>query len=168
MRNTNTRPSIPTTGVNQGRGTVRGQAVKVAIIKLKCETNMTTEEIATAIGRSSRWVRKVWRTVVQDAERASMDPDARLELQAWLIEQVKMVISKSQPLVQEHAAYGALVLKAVDQLYSMLGMDREVNTETKNTLAEIAAQVDARSPLVMAKLEKISIIHSAQHVANNA
>ena len=122
---------------------------------------MTTEEIAAAIGRSPRWVRKVWRTAVRDAERAAIDPDARLELQAWLIEQVKMVIIKSQPLVQEHAAYGALVLKAVDQLHSMLGMDREVNTETKNTFAEIAAQVDARSPLVMAKLNKISIIHSA-------
>ena len=47
---------IPTMGLRRGRQSVRGFAVKEAIILLKCETHMSNTEIAEAIGRSRQWV----------------------------------------------------------------------------------------------------------------
>jgi|GEM_PF-5485251 len=151
-----TRRSIPTLGVSRGRQSVRGFAVKEAVIRLKCETHMSNTEIAEAIGRSRQWVGKVWRTAVREAEQQAIDPEKRKELKAWLINQVKMTIVKAQSRVDEHASYGALVLKGVEQLQALLGIDEVSGGGEKSSLQEIANQVDVRSPLVMIKLSGAS------------
>ena len=74
------------------------------------------------------------------------------ELKAWMVKQVIMTIVKAQNRVDEHAAYGALVLKGVEQLRILLGVDEDSGGADKSSLQEIANQVDIRSPLVMAKL----------------
>ena len=66
-----------------------------------------------------------------------------------------MTIIKAQNRVEEHAAYGALVLKGVEQLRALLGMDEGTDSEDKSSLHEIAKQVDIRLPLVLAKLALI-------------
>lgn len=150
-----TRRSIPTVGLSRGRQSVRGFAVKEAIIRLKCETHMSNAEIAEVIGRSRQWVAKVWRTAVREAEQQAIDPEKRKELKAWLINQIKMTIVKAQSRVEEHASYGALVLKGVEQLQALLGIDGESDCCKKSSMQEIANQVDIRSPLVMVKLSGI-------------
>jgi len=151
-KHTMTRRPLPSIGLSRGRQSVRGYAVKQAIIHLKCETHMSNTEIAVAIGRSSQWVGRVWRTAVREAEQAAIDPEKREELKAWMIEQVKMTIIKAQNKVEDNAAYGALVLRGVEQLRILLGLDKDADLGDKSTLHEIAKQVDIRSPLVLAKL----------------
>jgi len=63
-----------------------------------------------------------------------------------------MTIIKAQNKVDDHAAYGALVLKGVEQLSALLGMDAVTDSGDKSSLHEIANLFDVRSPLVMAKL----------------
>lgn len=152
---TTTRQPIPPMGISRGRQSVRGFAVKQAIIHLKCETHMSNTEIAKAIGRSRQWVARVWRVAVSEAEQAAVDPEKKAELKAWLINQVVMTITKAQAKVDDHAAYGALVLKGVEQLRILLGLDKDVDPNDKSTLHEITKQVDIRSPLVLAKLGRI-------------
>lgn len=118
---------------------------------------MSTKEIAEVIGCSERWVRKVWNTAVEEATQAQTDPEIRIELKTWMIEQLKLVIMKSQQRIEENPAYGALVLKAVLDLHAMLGLDHDQHSESRDTLEEIAAKVDLRSPLVMAKLRGINL-----------
>ncbi|MBK1855001.1 hypothetical protein JO972_08520 [Verrucomicrobiaceae bacterium 5K15] len=147
-----TRYSTPSYGLSRGRQTMRGYAVKQAIIKLKCETHMSNQEIAKAIGRTPQWVSKVWRHAVKEAEQASISPEQREALKAWLIHQIKMTIIKAQSKVDDHAAYGALVLKGVEQLHALLGLDSLSDEDSKRTLQEITDRLDIRSPLVMEKL----------------
>jgi hypothetical protein len=147
-----TRRPLPAIGLSRGRQSVRGYAVKHAIIRLKCETHMSNTEIAEAIGRTRQWVAKVWKAAVREAEQAAIDPENRKELKAWMINQVKMTIIKAQNKVDDHAAYGALVLKGVEQLSALLGMDVVTDSGDKSSLHEIANLFDVRSPLVMAKL----------------
>ena len=139
-------------GLNRGRQCVRGFAVRQAIIHMKCETRMSNTEIAEEIGRSRQWVGRVWRTATREAEQAAIDPEKRDELIAWVIYQVTMTIVKAQNRVEEHAAYGTLVLKGLELLRSILGMNQGANSEDKSSLHEIAKQVDIRLPLVLAKL----------------
>ena len=117
---------------------------------------MSNTEIAEEIGRSRQWVGRVWRAAVREAEQAAIDPEKKEELKAWLINQVTMTIVKAQNRVDESAAYGALVLKGVEQLSALLGIDESSGSEVKNSLHEIAKQVDIRLPLVIAKLGVIA------------
>jgi len=66
-----------------------------------------------------------------------------------------MTIVKAQSRVDEHASYGALVLKGVEQLRALLGIDDVSGSGEKSSLQEIANQVDVRSPLVMVKLSGV-------------
>jgi hypothetical protein len=155
-----TRRPIPMIGLSRGRQSVRGFAVKQAIILMKCETHMSNTEIAEALGLSRQWVARVWRAAVREAEQAAIDPEKREELQAWLFYQLEMIITKAQSRVDESAAYGALVLKGVEQMRILLGIDNEVDNGGKSTLHEIAKQVEIRSPLVMAKLDRVTPVES--------
>jgi len=48
------------------------------------------------------------------------------------------------------------VLKGVEQLRALLGMDEGTDSEDKSSLHDIAKQVDVRLPLVIAKLGVIN------------
>lgn len=146
------RSVLPSMGLNRGRQSVRGYAVKQAVIRLKCETHLSNKEIGEAIGRTRQWVSKVWKSAVREAEQAAIDPGKRMELKAWLINQVIMAITKAQCNVEDHAAYGALVIKGVEQLQALLGVDTTSDNDSKSNLHEIANQVELRSPLVLTKL----------------
>lgn len=159
-----TRRPILMIGLTSGRQSVRGFAVKRAIIHMKCETLMSTSEIAEALGLTRQWVGRVWRAAVRDAEQAAIDPEKSKQLQAWLFYQLKITITKAQSRVDDRAAYGALMLKGAEQMRILLGIDNEVDNGLKSTLLEIAKQVEIRSPLVMAKLGRVTPVESGPTV----
>lgn len=150
----------------RGKMLARGYAVREAIMTLKCTTSLTMPEIAKEIGRSTGYCRQVWSVLVREAEHMRTDPEKKKDLQAWMIAQVQMTITKAQNRIDDHAAYGALVLKGVEQLGVMLGLDKEVMNDKYST-QEIAARLDARSPLVLAKLGRVSDFESADKVAED-
>ena len=89
---------------------------------------------------------------MREVEQEAIDPEKSKALKAYLINQVKMTIVKAQNRVDEHAAYGALVLKGVEQLSVLLGVDEVSGSGVISSLLEIVIQVDIRSLLVMVKL----------------
>lgn len=149
-------------GRYRGAQTVRGASTKAAIIHLKCETFLTTKEIAEELQLHPGYVQKIWRQAVDEAAEASVDPEKRKELKSWLLNQLKLVIIKSQDLVEEQAAYGALVLKAVEQYATMSGIDTQEALSNKSTLEEIGKELTVRSPLVMSKLEGVKTLKDVE------
>ncbi len=135
----------------------------MAVVELKCTTRLTANEIGELIGRSPKYVSKVWRAEVRRAEEEMVNPEKRRELKAWMLRQVQMTVVKAQNLVESHAAYGALVLKGVEALERLAGVE-VADASKKSTLDEIAEQVKVRSPLVLEKLEGVRTLKQAERL----
>ena len=147
------------------RQIMRGHMTREAVVRLKCTTQMTMQEIADHLDKSHVYCSQIWSEACKEARAMRDDPAKQEELRAWLAMQVQMVISKAQNRIEDNAAYGALVLKGSEQLADMMGLSAQEAMGDKYDYKELAERVESKSPLVLAKLNKVKDEATADKIA---
>lgn len=146
---------------------VRGYETKRQLVQLHCFEGKSIPECARLMGRSYRALHAVWRGVVAEAsgERGG-GIDYRLQVKALCDRSLRELLQVSIPLVAESAAHGAVVLKTVEALRSLHGVDGIEDKEAVGmTLEEIGASVRVVSPLLADKLERVKALGMGQIAA---
>lgn len=135
---------------------VRGYETKRQLVQLHCFEGKSIPECARIMGRSYKALHALWRVVVAEASGERGGADYRKQVKALCDRSLRELLQVSIPLVAESAAHGAVVLKSVEALRSLHGVDGvEENEATGMTLEEIGASVRVVSPLLADKLERV-------------
>lgn len=111
------------------------------------------------MGRSYRALHAVWRGIVAEASGERGGLDYRKQVKALCDRSLRELLQVSIPLVADSAAHGAVVLKSIEALRSLHGVDGVEESEAAGmTLEEIGASVRVVSPLLADKLERVKAL----------
>ena len=145
---------------------VRGFETKRQLVQLHCFEGKSLPECARLMGRHYRAIHATWRAIVAEASGERGGPDYRKQVKALCDRSLRELLQVSMPLVGESAAHGAVVLKTVEALRSLHGVDGAEDGDASGlpTLEEIGAQVRAVSPLLAGKLERVKALGISREV----
>lgn len=146
---------------------VKGYETRRELVRLHVFEGKSIPECARLMGRSYKGLHAVWRLIVAEAsgDRGG-GIDYRKQVKAYSDRVLRELVEVALPLVKDSAAHGAVVLKSIEQLRSLHGVDgAEEEAGPGMTLEEIGASVRVVSPLLADKLERVKALGMGQIAA---
>lgn len=146
---------------------VKGYETRRELVRLHVFEGKSIPECARLMGRSYKGLHAVWRLIVAEASGdRSGGVDYRKQVKAYSDRVLRELVEVSLPLVKDSAAHGAVVLKSIESLRSLHGVDgAEEEQAAGMTLEEIGASVRVVSPLLADKLERVKALGFGQVAA---
>jgi hypothetical protein len=122
--------------------------------RLVCLEGLSLAETAVRLGVSYDYVRHDLWPAAKAAKGDLRDQDERDAVAAYLRSKLIDCLDKASARIEENAAYGAVTLKAIQQIAEMTGIDWKVDGagSGKMSLDEVAREVAALSPMLAGRL----------------
>ncbi|MCX6864603.1 MAG: recombinase family protein, partial [Verrucomicrobia bacterium] len=142
---------------------VRGYETRRRLIELHVYQHMGLGECAQALDLSYGRTLAQWHRIVAEVQDGEVPEEQLHDVRTHCDQMLRHMITTSLPLVAKSAAYGMLVLKALDGLCRLHGVARPeavAGGPGPATLAEIGARVRVVSPLMIDKLDRVRALGS--------
>lgn len=112
--------------------------------------------IASALDVPRRRVYAIWRKIVAGAQSAGiLSPEDQDAMRAYILGTYEEIIEEAMGRIDEHAAYGAIAINALDKLWQAAGLDSPAaqagGSNLKDRLAKLMEQGAKLSPLLRTK-----------------
>lgn len=152
------------------RNIVKGHETKKKVIQLHCMEGKPLKEVAKLIGRHHRYVQMVWKGIVEDTKGRASKGEHDADVRAYCDLHLRGVIESAARLVEDNAAYGAVVIRGVSELCALHGVKPEEAGITGGiaSLEDIGQAVRVASPLLMDKLARVQSIKAAAGAVREA
>lgn len=134
---------------------LRGEMNRDAVATLIVVEKLKPAEIAERLGLAQSTVYQHYKRAIADYGAGTLTKDDQVRLRAFVRASITKTIEEAMPLVQENAAYGALVIKGGEALLAMHGLDKIDGGEDGKISSpeEIAERVKVVSPLIAGRLQ---------------
>jgi hypothetical protein len=152
------------------RALVRGFKTKEEIIRLHCIEGKPLKVVAKELGRHHRYVQQVYQVIVADVKGRATKGEKDDDVRTFADKHLRNVIIQAAAMVNDNAAYGAVVIRGVSELCALHGVKPEEAGITGGiaSLEDIGQAVRVASPLLMDKLARVQSIKAAAGTVRDA